>query len=126
MFSTCSGVPASAVTVIASRSTATIPLSRSGRSIVCPGVPMAVKLWPVPTILTVVPSVRARSTAATTASVSPGWTTTSGCAASSPDQFLHSTSPSLVAVVPTGSADGERGIAWAARAETRPAPAATR
>ena len=88
--SSLSWVPASAVTVIASRSTARIPPRRVGRSMVCSGAEIAVKLWPVPTILSVVPSDRARSTAATIAAVPTGSSTRVGCADSIPAQFLHS------------------------------------
>ena len=89
--STCSGVPARAVTVIASRSTATIPLIRPGVSIVCSGTPIGVKLWPVPTIFRVEPSARAFPTASTIASASDGCTTRVGRDVSRPDQLRHST-----------------------------------
>ena len=64
--STCNGVPASTVTVIASRSTVRMPTSRSGRSSRPSATAMPVKEWPEPTILTVRPWVRAATTASTT------------------------------------------------------------
>jgi hypothetical protein len=76
--STLSGVPASAVTVIASRSTATIPVSWCGLSMIPSGAAIPVNEWPVPGIFTVVPRSRARATAATTSSVSRGVRTSVG------------------------------------------------
>ena len=54
------------------------------------GAEIAVKLWPVPTIFTVEPVARARSTAATIAAVSAGSSTRWGRAVSRPAQFRHS------------------------------------
>lgn len=80
-------MPAQAVTVIASRSTSTMPLIASGRSSVCSGAEMALKLWPVPVILTVVPAARARRTTSTTAATDAGVSTWRGTASSRPDQL---------------------------------------
>ena len=115
-------MPASAVTVIASRSTSRMPLSRVGLSSVPSGAAIAVKLWPVPTILTVDRSARARSTAARIAAVSAGSTTRSGRADSRPDQFRHS----LTAVSLGCGTHGVRGSACAAIAAITPAVTHTR
>ena len=88
---TLSWVPAQAVTVIASRSTASSPARPWGRSIASSGAEMAVKLWPLPTIFTVPPTRRAPVTAATTSSTDEGVITVRGSADSSPDQFCHCT-----------------------------------
>jgi hypothetical protein len=82
-----SGVPARAVAVIAVRSTSSTPVSPSGRSSVCSGAAIAVKLCPVPVILTPVPSSRARRTASTTAATDAGVATRAGVASSRPDQL---------------------------------------
>ena len=70
-----------------SRSTARMPDSPSGRSNVCSGAAMAVKLCPVPVIFTVVPPARARRTTSTTASTVAGVSTWRGAASSRPDQL---------------------------------------
>ena len=49
------------------------------------------KLWPLPTIFTVDPSLRAAVTASTTASTEAGVTTVRGSADSRPDQFCQCT-----------------------------------
>ncbi len=89
--STLSWVPAHAVTVIASRSTATRPAIPCGRSIASSGAEIAVKLWPLPTIFTVPPTRRAPVTASTTSSTEVGVITVRGSADSRPAQFCHCT-----------------------------------
>ena len=88
-------MPAAAVTVIASRSTPRIPVWWVGSSIVCSGAATSVKLWPVPTIFTVVPAARAAVTAATTSSVVRGAYTSTGSAEASPDQLRHPALPAM-------------------------------
>ena len=91
--STFSGVPARAVTVSASWSTATIPVRPSGRSMVASGAEIAVKLWPVPTILTVLAVSSARRTSATTSPASAGVASRVGRAVSRRDQFVQVLTP---------------------------------
>ena len=86
-FSSCSGVPASTVTVIASRSTARMPTRRSGRSIMPSATAIPVNEWPEPTIFTVRPSARAATTASTTSAGLAGAVTRTGWALSRPDQL---------------------------------------
>ena len=89
VFSSCSGVPASTVMVIASRSTPTTPRRLSGRSSRPSVRAMSVKEWPVPGILTTSSWWRADSTASTTSPASCGVSSPLGCAVLSPDQLVH-------------------------------------
>ena len=81
------GVPASTVTVIASRSTRAPRRSRSGRSSRPSARAMSVNEWPEPTIFTVRPWRRAATTASTTSAVLEGDSTWAGRAVVRPDQL---------------------------------------
>ena len=83
------GVPASTVTVIASRSRELIPTNRSGRIISPSLTAMSVNEWPLPTIFTGNPSRLAAITASATPAASSGAITCDGLAVASPDQLLH-------------------------------------
>ena len=122
---TWSGVPASAVTVIASRSTETIPVRASGSSSVSSATAIGVKLWPVPTILAVRPAARAARTAATTSSADRGAYTSRGRAEASPDQLRHSTRRAYGATAASRSR-AVRGSSCATSAAATPPPTITR
>ena len=87
--SACSGVPASTVTVIASRSTAVTPVSRWGSSSSPSVAAMSVNEWPDPTIFTRSPWARAATTASRTSPASPGAIVCVGRTVVRPDQLCH-------------------------------------
>ncbi|CAM5375395.1 hypothetical protein SCALM49S_01241 [Streptomyces californicus] len=89
VLSRLSGVPASTVTVIASRSMSRIPVSRSGRISTPSVAAAAVNEWPEPTGFTFSPSAPALRSTSASSSTDAGDSVRAGLAVTVPAQLCH-------------------------------------